>query len=88
MLAESPTETSQEDKMSLALEQVGLSELPIAHKLKEIMENAITSTPDGQLLPDYKAMLEAIRLWYKLRNKGPDTVIQIANIMGNWSGSL
>lgn len=72
----------------LALKEVWLDEYPIAAKLKDIMDNAITSTPDWQLLPDYKAMLEAIRLWHKLRNKGPDTVIQIANIMWDWTGGL
>jgi hypothetical protein len=45
-LAELPEKTSLDDRMVLALEQVGLTEYPIANKLKEIMENAITSTPD------------------------------------------
>ena len=74
--------TSQErtDKMSVALDIVGIDELVMAQKIKEIMQSAYTSTPEWELIPDYKVMLDAVKLVYKMRSWKPDTQINIANI--------
>ena len=74
--------TSQErtDKMSVALDAVGIDELVMAQKIKEIMQSAYTSTPEWDLIPDYKVMLDAVKLVYKMRSWKPDTQINIANI--------
>ena len=61
--------------MMSALIRAGLQEDKIATTLKNIMESAYTSTPDGQIIPDFKCMLEAIKVRYKLRKKGPEMVI-------------
>ena len=66
--------------MSVALDMVGIDELVIAQKIKEIMQSAYTSTPDWAIIPDYKVMLDAVKLVYKMRSGKPDTQINIANI--------
>jgi len=71
-----------------ALVRAGLQEDKIATTLKNIMESAYTSTPDGQIIPDFKCMLEAIKVRYKLRKKGPETIIAIPMIFGNNTGNL
>jgi len=52
----------------------------VAGKLANIMDKAFTSTPEGQIIPDFKTMLDAIKVYLKMRNKTPDTQINIANI--------
>lgn len=74
--------------MILALTKAWLKEDKIATTLNNIMESAYTSTPDGQIIPDFKTMLEAIKVWYKLRKKWPDTVIAIPMLFGNMNGGL
>lgn len=74
--------------MILALTKAWLKEDKIAITLSNIMESAYTSTPDGQIIPDFKTMLEAIKVWYKLRKKWPDTVIAIPMIFGNMNWGL
>ena len=49
---------------------------------------AITTTPKWDVIHDYKAMLEAIKVWHKLKKKGPDTIIAIPMIFWQWNGSL
>lgn len=70
--------------MIAALVRSWLQEDKIATTLKNIMESAYTSTPDGQIIPDFKCMLEAIKVWYKLRKKGPETIIAIPMLFWNW----
>ena len=60
----------------------------IAEKLNNIMSEAITTTPKGDLIPDYKAMLEAIKIWYKFKKRGPDTIVAIPMLFGNNSWQL
>ena len=82
--------TSQErtDKMSVALDAVGIDEFTMAEKIKEIMQSAYTSTPEWDLIPDYKVMLDAVKLVYKMRTWKPDTQINIANIFWGKGGDL
>ena len=41
---------------------------------------------DREIIPDYKVMLDAVKLVYKMRSGKPDTQINIANIFGwKWS---
>lgn len=65
-----------------------MSEDVIADKLNDIMLNAITTTPKGDVIPDYKAMLEAIKVRHKFRRRGPETVIAFPMMFGNSSGQL
>lgn len=74
--------------MIQALVRVWLQEDKIATTLKNIMESAYTSTPDGQIIPDFKVMLEAIKVWYKLRKKWPDLIIGIPMIFGSDTWNL
>jgi len=74
--------------MDTALAEVWMTEFKIADKLNSIMEEAFTSTPEGQIIPDFKTMLEAIKVWHKLKKKWPDTVIAIPMIFWQWNGSL
>ena len=76
--------TSQEatDSMAVALQEAGITDFVIADKLKEIMDEAFTSTPDGQIIPDYKTMLDCIKVYMKMKSNKPDTQINIANIFG------
>lgn len=66
--------------LALALESVGLDEFKVASKLKNIMDNAYTSTPEWELIPDFKTMLDCIKVYLKMRSNKPDTQINIANI--------
>lgn len=74
--------TSQEatDSMAVALAEAGITDSVVADKLKDIMENAFTSTPDGQIIPDFKTMLDCIKVYMKMKSNKPDTQINIANI--------
>ena len=74
--------------MELALENVWLDEQHIAAKLMEVMETAFTSTPEWQIIPDFKTMLDAIKVWQRFKKRGPDTVVNIANVFGNSKGTL
>ena len=76
--------TSQEatDSMAVALAEAGITDNVVAEKLKEIMDEAFTSTPDGQIIPDYKTMLDCIKVYMKMKSNKPDTQINIANIFG------
>lgn len=79
--------TSQEatDSMAVALEEAGITDQVVADKLKEIMDEAFTSTPDWQIIPDYKTMLDCIKVYMKMKSNKPDTQINIANIFwGKW----
>lgn len=79
--------TSQEatDSMAVALAEAGITDNVVADKLKEIMDEAFTSTPDGQIIPDYKTMLDCIKVYMKMKSNKPDTQINIANIFwGKW----
>lgn len=69
--------------MTIALDSVGIDEFEMAKKIREVMDNAYTSSPTGEILPDYKTMLDAVKLVYKMRSWKPDTQINIANIF--WS---
>lgn len=75
-----PTCQEQVDSMSLALEQAGLDDFVVANKLNTIMESAYTSTPEGDIIPDFKTMLDAIKVYLKMKKGTPDTQINIANI--------
>lgn len=66
--------------MIKALDLLELDEFKAWLKLKQIMDEAFTYTPDWQPIPDYKAMLSALQLRYKMKNKGPDTVINVGAI--------
>ena len=44
------------------------------------MESAYTSTPEGDIIPDFKTMLDAIKVYLKMKKGTPDTQINIANI--------
>jgi len=44
------------------------------------MDEAFTSTPDWQIIPDYKTMLDCIKVYLKMKSNKPDTQINIANI--------
>ena len=79
--------TSQEatDSMAVALQEAGITDQVVADKLKEIMDDAFTSTPDWQIIPDYKTMLDCIKVYMKMKSNKPDTQINIANIFG-WKG--
>jgi hypothetical protein len=77
-----PTCQEQVDSMSLALEQAGLDDFVVANKLNTIMESAYTSTPEGDIIPDFKTMLDAIKVYLKMKKGTPDTQINIANIFG------
>jgi len=68
-LARKQGKTSLEDKLEIALYKTGMSEDVIADKLNDIMLNAITTTPKGDVIPDYKAMLEAIKVRHKFRRR-------------------
>ena len=74
--------TSQEatDSMAVALAEAGITDGVVADKLKDIMDNAFTSTPDGQIIPDFKTMLDCIKVYMKMKSNKPDTQINIANI--------
>lgn len=74
--------TSQEatDSMAVALAEAGITDTVVAEKLKTIMEEAFTSTPDGQIIPDFKTMLDCIKVYMKMKSNKPDTQINIANI--------
>lgn len=76
--------TSQEatDSMAVALAEAGITDNVIAEKLKIIMDEAFTSTPDGQIIPDFKTMLDCIKVYMKMKSNKPDTQINIANIFG------
>ena len=74
--------------MSVALDAVGIDEFTMAEKIKEIMQSAYTSTPEWDLIPDYKVMLDAVKLVYKMRTWKPDTQINIANIFWGKGGDL
>ena len=75
----------QADSMSLALEAAGLDDFIIANKLNTILDNAYTSTPSGDIIPDFKTMLDAIKVYLKMKKGTPDTQINIANIFwGKW----
>ena len=82
--------TSQEatDSMAVALAEAGITDGVVADKLKDIMDNAFTSTPDGQIIPDFKTMLDCIKVYMKMKSNKPDTQINIANIFGNRGDSL
>lgn len=71
--------------MAVALAEAGITDQVVADKLKEIMDDAFTSTPDGQIIPDYKTMLDCIKVYMKMKSNKPDTQINIANIFG-WKG--
>ena len=71
--------------MAVALQEAGITDNVVAEKLKEIMDEAFTSTPDGQIIPDYKTMLDCIKVYMKMKSNKPDTQINIANIFG-WKG--
>jgi hypothetical protein len=62
-----PTCQEQVDSMSLALEQAGLDDFVVANKLNTIMESAYTSTPEGDIIPDFKTMLDAIKVYLKMK---------------------
>jgi len=81
-------QVSHEDKMELALWDIWLDEPHIAKKLMEIMESAFTSTPEWQIIPDFKTMLDAIKVWQRFKKKGPDTVVNIANVFWDSKGML
>lgn len=74
--------TSQEatDSMAVALAEAGITDGVVADKLKDIMDNAFTSTPDGQIIPDFKTMLDCIKVYMKMKSNKPETQINIANI--------
>ena len=74
--------TSQEatDSMAVALAEAGITDNVVAEKLKTIMDEAFTSTPDWQIIPDYKTMLDCIKVYMKMKSNKPDTQINIANI--------
>ena len=76
--------TSQEatDSMAVALQEAGITDQVVADKLKEIMDEAFTSTPDWAIIPDYKTMLDCIKVYMKMKSNKPDTQINIANIFG------
>ena len=79
---------SLEDKIENALSAIGMDEHFIAAKLDSIMKEAFTATPKGDIIPDYKTMLEAIKVWYKFKKRGPDTVVALPMIFWNQSGQL
>lgn len=71
--------------MTIALEAAGVTDQVVADKLKTIMDEAFTSTPDGQIIPDFKTMLDCIKVYMKMKSNKPDTQINIANIFW-WKG--
>ncbi len=74
--------------MIQALVRAWLEEDKIAITLKNIMESAYTSTPEWQIIPDFKTMLEAIKVWYRLRKKWPDLIMAVPMVFGNSTGWL
>jgi len=66
--------------MAVALAEAGITDTVVAEKLKTIMEEAFTSTPDWQIIPDFKTMLDCIKVYMKMKSNKPDTQINIANI--------
>ena len=74
--------------MAVALAEAGITDFVIADKLKEIMDEAYTSTPDWAIIPDYKTMLDCIKVYMKMKSNKPDTQINIANIFGGKGGDL
>ncbi len=70
--------------MELALIKAGLTEDPIASVLWRVMMEATTVTPDWQPIEDFKAKLDAIKVWMKMRKDWPDTVIAIQNVFWEW----
>lgn len=66
--------------MAVALAEAGITDGVVADKLKDIMDNAFTSTPDGQIIPDFKTMLDCIKVYMKMKSNKPETQINIANI--------
>ena len=76
--------TSQEatDSMAVALAEAGITDTVVAEKLKTIMDEAFTSTPDWAIIPDFKTMLDCIKVYMKMKSNKPDTQINIANIFG------
>lgn len=71
---------SRSDSLSIALAQYWITDSKVAKKLWEIMDNAYTASPTWELLPDYKTMLDCIKVYMKMRSDKPDTQINIANI--------
>lgn len=70
--------------MEIALEKAWLTEDPVALVLARIMTEAMTVTPEWQPIEDFKAKLDAIKVWLKMKNNWPDTVIAIQNVFGDW----
>lgn len=71
-------------KMEIALAKAGLTEDPVAQVLARIMTEAMTVTPDWQPIEDFKAKLDAIKVWLKMKNNWPDTIIAIQNVFWEW----
>jgi len=74
--------------MTLALLEEGITEDRIAWKLGHILDKAFTSTPEWQIIPDFKTMLDAIKVYLKMQNSKPETQINIANIFWWKEGGL
>ena len=70
----------QDDSLLSALEQHWITDDKIAEKLSDIMDNAYTSTPEWDLIPDYKTQLDTIKVYLKIKKKLPSNQINIANI--------
>jgi hypothetical protein len=70
--------------MDKALIKAGLTEDPVAWVLARVMNEAMTVTPDWQPIEDYKAKLDAIKVWMKMKKDWPDTVIAIQNVFWDW----
>ena len=70
--------------MERALRDEWLWEWMIASTLWRIMKEAMTITPDGQPIEDFKSKLWAIKVWMKMMNDWPDTVIAIQNVFWDW----
>lgn len=79
-LVTSQEATDRVDSLAIALEEAGITDNVVANKLREIMDEAFTSTPDWQIIPDYKTMLDCIKVYLKMKSNKPDTQINIANI--------
>lgn len=71
---------SRSDSLSIALAKAGITDDKIVSVLGDILDNAVTSTPTWEPITDYKTMLDAIKVYLKMRSDKPDTQINIANI--------
>lgn len=69
--------------MDLVFDHIWVDEFTIGKKIKNIMDEAITTTPKWEIVPDYKAMLEAVKLWMKLKKRWPETIVALPMMFWN-----